>query len=76
MSCYDQCLPCLPCQPCSQTALANSCNQPHVRHCQNSITVIQPSVMVVTLSSPNLRPFPQNIAVGSSTSIAIGSILR
>ncbi|OXB51822.1 UNVERIFIED_CONTAM: hypothetical protein H355_001459 [Colinus virginianus] len=75
MSCYDQCLPRLPCQPCGPTPLANSCNEPCVRQCQDSHVVIQPSPAVVTLPGPILSSFPQNTAVGSSTSAAVGSIL-
>ncbi|NXJ09889.1 KRFB protein, partial [Odontophorus gujanensis] len=75
MSCYDQCLPRLPCQPCGPTPLANSCNEPCVRQCQDSHVVIQPSPVVVTLPGPILSSFPQNTAVGSSTSAAVGSIL-
>ncbi|NWU73978.1 KRFB protein, partial [Pterocles burchelli] len=37
--------------------------------------VIQPSAVVVTLPGPILSSFPQNTAVGSSTSAAVGSIL-
>ncbi|OXB52582.1 hypothetical protein ASZ78_000106 [Callipepla squamata] len=75
MSCYDQCLPRLPCQPCGPTPLANSCNEPCVRQCQDSHVFIQPSPVVVTLPGPILSSFPQNTAVGSSTSAAVGSIL-
>ncbi|XP_061331930.1 feather beta keratin-like [Pezoporus flaviventris] len=72
MSCYN---PCVPCQPCGPTPLANSCNEPCVRQCQDSNVVIQPSPVVVTLPGPILSSFPQNTAVGSSTSAAVGSIL-
>ncbi|KAM9520954.1 feather beta keratin-like [Guaruba guarouba] len=72
MSCYS---PCVPCQPCGPTPLANSCNEPCVRQCQDSIVAIQPSPVVVTLPGPILSSFPQNTAVGSSTSAAVGSIL-
>ncbi|NXE85329.1 KRF4 protein, partial [Cochlearius cochlearius] len=72
MSCYDQCLPC---QPCGPTPLANSCNEPCVRQCQNSTVVIEPSPVVVILPGPILSSFPQNTVVGSSTSAAVGSIL-
>ncbi|XP_074748068.1 feather keratin 1-like [Strix uralensis] len=78
MSCYNPCvpcLPCLPCQPCGPTPLANSCNEPCVRQCQDSTVVIQPSPVVVTLPGPILSSFPQSTAVGSSTSAAVGSIL-
>ncbi|XP_068068467.1 feather keratin Cos1-1/Cos1-3/Cos2-1-like [Anomalospiza imberbis] len=72
MSCYT---PCWPCRPCGPTSLANSCNEPCVRQCQDSTLVIEPSLVVVTLPGPILSSFPQNTAVGSSTSAAAGSIL-
>ncbi|XP_064255788.1 feather keratin 1-like [Passer domesticus] len=72
MSCYS---PCRPCQPCGPTPLANSCNEPCVRQCQDSTVVIEPSPVVVTLPGPILSSFPQNTVVGSSTSAAVGSIL-
>ncbi|XP_009637740.2 feather keratin Cos2-3 [Egretta garzetta] len=72
MSCYNQCRPC---QPCGPTPLANSCNEPCVRQCQNSTVVIEPPAVVVTLPGPILSSFPQNTVVGSSTSAAVGSIL-
>ncbi|XP_068516608.1 feather keratin 1-like [Anas acuta] len=75
MSCYNRCLPCLPCGPCGPTPLANSCNEPCVQQCQDSNVFIQPSPVVVTLPGPILSSFPQNTAVGSSTSAAVGSIL-
>ncbi|XP_014141817.1 feather keratin 4-like [Falco biarmicus] len=71
MSCYDLCPP----TSCGPTPLANSCNEPCVRQCQDSRVVIQPSPVVVTLPGPILSSFPQNTAVGSSTSAAVGSIL-
>ncbi|KFV40497.1 Feather keratin Cos1-1/Cos1-3/Cos2-1, partial [Gavia stellata] len=55
--------------------LANSCNEPCVRQCQNSTVVIQPSPVVVNLPGPILSSFPQNNIVASSTSAAVGSIL-
>ncbi|NWW51673.1 KRF4 protein, partial [Pedionomus torquatus] len=72
MSCYDQCQPC---QTCGPTPLANSCNEPCVRQCQDSTVVIQLSPVVVTLPVPILSAFPQNTVVGSSTSAAVSSIL-
>ncbi|XP_054080774.1 feather keratin 1-like [Rissa tridactyla] len=61
--------------PCGPTPLANSCNEPCARQCQDSTVVIQPSPVVVTLPGPILSSFPQNTAVGNSTSAAVGSIL-
>nr|XP_032599660.2 feather keratin 1-like [Taeniopygia guttata] len=72
MSCYS---PCRPCQPCGPTPLANSCNEPCVRQCQDSTVIIEPSPVLVTLPGPILSSFPQNTVVGSSTSAAVGSIL-
>ncbi|XP_041334545.1 feather keratin Cos1-2-like [Pyrgilauda ruficollis] len=72
MSCNTQCRPC---QPCGPTPLANSCNEPCVRQCQDSHVAIQPSPVVVTLPGPILSSFPQNTVVGSSTSAAVGNIL-
>ncbi|XP_054373431.1 feather keratin 1-like [Molothrus ater] len=69
MSCYTRC------QPCGPTPLGSSCNEPCVRQCQDSTVFIQPSPVVVTLPGPILSSFPQNTAVGSSTSAAVGSIL-
>ncbi|POI20095.1 hypothetical protein CIB84_016158, partial [Bambusicola thoracicus] len=54
MSCYDLC------RPCGPAPLANSCNEPCVRQCQDSQVVIQPSTVVVTLPGPILSSFPQN----------------
>ncbi|OPJ72558.1 feather keratin 1 [Patagioenas fasciata monilis] len=72
MSCYN---PCLSYQPCGPTPLANSCNEPCVQQCQDSRVVIEAPAVVVTLPGPILSSFPQNTAVGSSTSAAVGSIL-
>ncbi|XP_052560926.1 feather keratin 1-like [Tympanuchus pallidicinctus] len=69
MSCYDLC------RPCGPTPLANSCNEPCVRQCQDSQVVIQPPAVVVTLPGPILSSFPQSTAVGSSASAAVGSAL-
>ncbi|NWW75950.1 KRFB protein, partial [Climacteris rufus] len=71
MSSYDLCSP----NPCGPTPLANSCNEPCVRQCQDSTYVIQPPPVVVTLPGPILSSFPQNTAVGSSASAAVGSTL-
>nr|XP_005497072.2 feather keratin Cos1-2-like [Zonotrichia albicollis] len=73
MSCCRPCEPC--CQPCGPTPLGSSCNECCVRQCQDSHVAIQPSAVVVTLPGPILSSFPQNTAVGSSSSAAVGSIL-
>ncbi|NWI10100.1 KRF4 protein, partial [Crypturellus soui] len=72
MSCYELCVPCRPGGP---TPLANSCNEPCVRQCQASIVVIDPPSVLVALPGPILSSFPQNTAMGSSTSAAVGRIL-
>ncbi|XP_069709295.1 uncharacterized protein [Phaenicophaeus curvirostris] len=69
MACNDLCRPCAP------APLANSCNEPCVRQCQDSSVVIQPSTVLVTLPGPILTSFPQSTAVGSSASAAVGSEL-
>ncbi|NWZ12943.1 KRF1 protein, partial [Agelaius phoeniceus] len=73
MSCCKPCEPC--CQPCGPCPLASSCNECCVRQCQSSHVVIEPSPVLVTLPGPILSSFPQNTAVGSSTSAAVGNIL-
>ncbi|KFV16240.1 Feather keratin 1, partial [Tauraco erythrolophus] len=57
------------CRPCGPTPLANSCNEPCVRQCEDSRVVIQPSTVVVTL------PGPQSPAAGSSSPAAVGNVL-
>ncbi|XP_051467383.1 feather keratin-like [Apus apus] len=69
MACYDRCGSCGP------TPLANSCNEPCVRQCEASRVIIQPSTVQVTLPGPILTSFPQNTAVGSSASAAVGNEL-
>nr|XP_041577526.1 feather keratin Cos2-2-like [Taeniopygia guttata] len=73
MSCCQPCDPC--CQPCGPCPLASSCNECCVRQCQSSHVVIQPPAVLVTLPGPILSSSPQNTAVGSSTSAAVGNIL-
>ncbi|NXP95202.1 KRF1 protein, partial [Passerina amoena] len=73
MSC---CQPCNPCgQSCGPCPLGSSCTECCVRQCQDSHVVIEPSPVLVTLPGPILSSFPQNTAVGSSTSAAVGNIL-
>ncbi|KFP19253.1 Scale keratin, partial [Egretta garzetta] len=71
MSCYDLCSTSVggvyrP-QP-----LADSCNEPCVRQCPDSTTVIQPPPVVVTLPGPILSSFPQDSFVGSSGAPVLG----
>ncbi|XP_065525536.1 feather keratin 1-like [Lathamus discolor] len=69
MACSDLC------RPCGPTPLANSCNEPCVRQCEDSRVVIQPPAVLVTLPGPILSSFPQSTAVGSSSSAAVGNVL-
>ncbi|XP_072214436.1 feather keratin 1-like [Excalfactoria chinensis] len=71
MSSNDLCTP----NPCGPTPLANSCNEPCAQQCQESTYTIQPPAVMVILPGPILSSFPQNTAVGSSTSAAVGSTL-
>ncbi|NXY53140.1 KRFB protein, partial [Callaeas wilsoni] len=57
------------------TPLANSCNEPYVRQCQDSSVIINPSPVLVTLTGPIMTSFPQITAVGSTASAAVGSEL-
>ncbi|XP_059719895.1 feather keratin 1-like [Haemorhous mexicanus] len=63
------------CRPCGPTPLANSCNEPCALQCQDSRVVIQPSPVLVTLPGPIMSSFPQNTAVGSTSSAAVGTEL-
>ncbi|NXH76657.1 KRSC protein, partial [Hydrobates tethys] len=71
MSCYDLCSTAVgginrP-QP-----LADSGNEPCVRQCPDSTTVIQPPPVVVTFPGPILSNFPQYSVVGSSGAPVLG----
>nr|XP_009487559.1 PREDICTED: scale keratin-like [Pelecanus crispus] len=71
MSCYDLCSTAIgginrP-QP-----LAGSGNEPCVRQCPDSTTVIQPPPVVVTFPGPILSSFPQDSVVGSSGAPVLG----
>ncbi|XP_063275299.1 feather keratin-like [Prinia subflava] len=63
------------CSPCGPTPLANSCNEPCALQCQDSRVFIQPSPVLVTLPGPIMTSFPQNTAVGSTSSAAVGTEL-
>ncbi|XP_059724288.1 feather beta keratin-like [Haemorhous mexicanus] len=69
MACYNRCSPCGP------TPLANSCNEPCALQCQDSHVIINPSPVQVTLPGPIMTSFPQNTAVGSTSSAAVGTEL-
>ncbi|NXU48856.1 KRFA protein, partial [Turnix velox] len=60
---------------CAPAPLANSCNEPCVRQCQDSRVLIQPPAMVVTMPGPILTSHPQSTFVGSSASAAVGNEL-
>ncbi|XP_036234477.2 feather beta keratin-like [Molothrus ater] len=70
MACYNRCSPCGP------TPLANSCNEPCALQCQDSRVIINPSPVLVTLPGPIMTSFPQNTAVGSTSSAAVGTELN
>ncbi|XP_050826590.1 feather beta keratin-like [Serinus canaria] len=64
------------CRPCGPTPLANSCNEPCALQCQDSRVIIDPSPVLVTLPGPIMTSFPQNTAVGSTSSAALGTELN
>ncbi|XP_064496434.1 feather keratin B-4-like [Pseudopipra pipra] len=70
MACYDLC------RPCGPTPLANSCNEPCVRQCQDSTVLIQPSPVRVTFIGPIMTSFPQSSAVGSTAGATLGTELN
>ncbi|XP_059343581.1 feather beta keratin-like [Ammospiza nelsoni] len=70
MACYNRCSPCGP------TPLANSCNEPCALQCQDSRVIIDPSPVLITLPGPIMTSFPQNTAVGSTSSAALGTELN
>ncbi|NXP54841.1 KRSC protein, partial [Heliornis fulica] len=51
---------------CRPQPVADSGNEPCVRQCPDSTTVIQPPPVVVTFPGPILSSFPQDSVVGSS----------
>ncbi|XP_058668403.1 feather beta keratin-like [Ammospiza caudacuta] len=63
------------CRPCGPTPLANSCNEPCALQCQDSRVIIDPSPVLITLPGPIMTSFPQNTAVGSTSSAALGTEL-
>ncbi|XP_054126279.1 feather beta keratin-like [Melozone crissalis] len=63
------------CRPCGPTPLANSCNEPCALQCQDSRVIIDPSPVLITLPGPIMTSFPQNTAVGSTSSAAVGTEL-
>ncbi|XP_068030999.1 LOW QUALITY PROTEIN: scale keratin-like [Anomalospiza imberbis] len=65
MSCYDL-YPSSACGVIRPQPLADSGNEPCVRQCPDSTTVIQPPPVVVTLPGPILSSFPQDSVVGSA----------
>ncbi|XP_059727044.1 scale keratin-like [Haemorhous mexicanus] len=65
MSCYDL-YPYSSCGALRPQPLADSGNEPCVRQCPDSTTVIQPPPVVVTFPGPILSSFPQDSVVGSA----------
>ncbi|NXP59854.1 KRSC protein, partial [Chloropsis cyanopogon] len=65
MSCYDL-YPSSACGVARPQPLADSGNEPCVRQCPDSTTVIQPPAVVVTFPGPILSSFPQDSVVGSA----------
>ncbi|NWW67825.1 KRFA protein, partial [Ifrita kowaldi] len=49
--------------------------EPCVQQCQDIVITIDPAPMLVTLPGPILTFFPQNTAVGSTSSAAVGTEL-
>ncbi|NXN94063.1 KRFB protein, partial [Rhinopomastus cyanomelas] len=47
------------CSPCGPNLLANSCNEPCVRQCQDSRVIMEPPALMVTMLGPILTSFPQ-----------------
>ncbi|NWS63724.1 KRSC protein, partial [Chunga burmeisteri] len=70
MSCYDLCSTAVGGINCPQP-LADSCNEPCVRQCPDSTTLIQ-LPLVVTFPGPILSSFPQDSFVGSSGAPVLG----
>ncbi|NWR50369.1 KRSC protein, partial [Regulus satrapa] len=67
MSCYDLCSTAgSACGVLRPQPLAESGNEPCVRQCPDSTTVIQPPAVVVTFPGPILSSFPQDSVVGSA----------
>ncbi|KAF2975116.1 hypothetical protein EK904_009629 [Melospiza melodia maxima] len=62
MSCYDL-YPSAACGALRPQPLADSGNEPCVRQCPDSTTLIQPPAVVVTFPGPILSSFPQDSVV-------------
>ncbi|NWU51831.1 KRSC protein, partial [Dromas ardeola] len=71
MACYDLCSTSA-CGVYRPQPLADSGNEPCVRQCPDSTTVIQPPPVVVTFPGPILSSFPQGSVVGSSGAPVLG----
>ncbi|KFQ39808.1 Scale keratin, partial [Mesitornis unicolor] len=71
MSCYDLATTSA-CGVIRPQPLADSGNEPCVRQCPDSTTVIQPPPVVVTFPGPILSSFPQNAVVGSAGAPVLG----
>ncbi|NXF79679.1 KRSC protein, partial [Sclerurus mexicanus] len=71
MSCYDLCSTSASGVACPQP-LADTGNEPCVRQCPDSTTMIQPPPVVVTFPGPILSSFPQESVVGSAGVPVVG----
>ncbi|KAF1523707.1 Scale keratin, partial [Eudyptes sclateri] len=71
MSCYDLCSTSA-CGVYRPQPIADSGNEPCVRQCPDTTTVIQPPPVVVTFPGPILSSFPQDSVVGSSGAPVLG----
>ncbi|NXP11563.1 KRSC protein, partial [Thinocorus orbignyianus] len=71
MSCYDLCSTSA-CGVYRPQPIADSCNEPCVRQCPDSTTIIQPPPVVVTHPGPILSNFPQDAVVGSAGAPVLG----
>ncbi|XP_068851105.1 scale keratin-like [Aphelocoma coerulescens] len=72
MSCYDL-YPSSACGVLRPQPIADSGNEPCVRQCPDSTTVIQPPAVVVTFPGPILSSFPQDSVVGSAGAPVLGA---
>ncbi|NXX30554.1 KRCL protein, partial [Nicator chloris] len=71
MSCSSLCVP--SCGVATPAPLADTCNEPCVRQCPDSTTVVQPLAVVVTFPGPILSSFPQQSVVGSAGAPYVGA---
>ncbi|KFZ47266.1 Claw keratin, partial [Antrostomus carolinensis] len=70
MSCSSLCVP--SCGVVAPAPLAGTINEPCVRQCPDSMVVIQPPPVVVTMPGVILSSFPQDTVVGSVGAPGVG----